>query len=205
MRQSNLTQQQILAIEQGVERTSKMQARLKGYAGWLVLIPDSERCKTNWHCGGTLLERRRQASFPLKRSIKIPDLGQGMVKASEATANFQQDINGFLDHWGLIGMATWDLPEPQGPLIPALLPANAPAMPSHGLHIFLPIHFPLTGADSLLSEIQEEQVRLAKIAVWIPVLPGYPTMKYSVECWKSITSRRRFDLVTADRANAADS
>ncbi len=58
-------------------------------------------------------------------------------------------------------MATWDLPEPQGPLIPALMKPDSPAMPHHGLHIVLPTHYPLTSNDLLLAEIRRQQQQIA--------------------------------------------
>jgi hypothetical protein len=59
-------------------------------------------------------------------------------------------------------MLTWDLPEPQGPLLPAPMAAHAPAMPKHGLNLVLPIHYPLTGTDDLLRQIREQQISLAR-------------------------------------------
>jgi hypothetical protein len=59
-------------------------------------------------------------------------------------------------------MPTWDLPEPQGPMIPTLINASSPAMPRHGLHIVLPTHYRLTGTDDLLRRIREQQVTIAK-------------------------------------------
>ncbi|MEI8376275.1 MAG: hypothetical protein WCJ35_25935 [Planctomycetota bacterium] len=35
-------------------------------------------------------------------------------------------------------------------------------MPKNGLHIVLPIHYPLTGTDDLLREIRQQQVCLAR-------------------------------------------
>ena len=61
------------------------------------------------------------------------------------------DFFRFCDHWGLVGMASWDLPDPQGALFPNLLPPGAPALPRQGLHLYLPIHYPLTGDDELLA------------------------------------------------------
>jgi hypothetical protein len=43
-----------------------------------------------------------------------------------------------------------------------LLPANSPAIPRHGLHLVLPIHYPLTGNDDLLRRIRQEQIALAR-------------------------------------------
>ena len=59
-------------------------------------------------------------------------------------------------------MLTWDLPEPQGPLLPTPVAADSPAMPKQGLHLVLPIHYPLTGTDDLLKQIRQQQVCLAQ-------------------------------------------
>ena len=58
-------------------------------------------------------------------------------------------------------MASWELPEPQGALFPDPLPPRAPARPRQGLHLYLPIHYPLTGDDELLARILQEQRALA--------------------------------------------
>ena len=39
---------------------------------------------------------------------------------SQSEVEFARALNAFLDRWGLTGLATWDLPIPQGPLLPAL-------------------------------------------------------------------------------------
>jgi hypothetical protein len=35
-------------------------------------------------------------------------------------------------------------------------------MPRHGLHIVLPIHYPLTSSDDLLRQIRQQQIELAR-------------------------------------------
>ncbi|MDB5306934.1 MAG: hypothetical protein JWO38_1136 [Gemmataceae bacterium] len=54
-------------------------------------------------------------------------------------------------------LATWDLPDPQGPLLPNPLPGDALVSPSHGVHIFIPVHYPLQGDDDLLRRVREFQ------------------------------------------------
>jgi len=100
--------------------------------------------------------------YPIARSVQLPTLPLGARQAQPTVAKFQQDLNAFLDLWGLIRMVTWDLPEPQGPLLPAPFAADSPAMPKHGLHLVLPIHYPLTGTDDLLKQIRQQQVELAR-------------------------------------------
>ena len=71
-------------------------------------------------------------------------------------------------------MLSWDLPEPQGPMLPAQLPTDAPAMPKHGLHLVLPLHYPLTGTDDLLHQIRQQQVSLAQAKGLSPSMAGLP-------------------------------
>ena len=71
-------------------------------------------------------------------------------------------------------MLTWDLPEPQGPMLPARIPAESQAMPKHGLHLVLPVHYPLTGTDDLLRQIRQQQVYLAKEIGVDPSMAGLP-------------------------------
>jgi hypothetical protein len=59
-------------------------------------------------------------------------------------------------------MVTWDLPEPRGPLMPSLLPPPAQAMPRHGVHLIVPIHYPIKGDDDLLQTVQDQQQSLAR-------------------------------------------
>lgn len=100
--------------------------------------------------------------YPIARSVRLPVPPREAQPARRTVAEFQQDLNEFLDLWGLMGMLTWDLPQPQGPLLPAPVTADSPAMPKHGLHIVLPLHYPLTGTDDLLRQIRQQQVYLAR-------------------------------------------
>lgn len=174
LRRLGISPEQILATVQGVERTATMMDRLKGYVGWLVVDPGFRAARDRLAEQWRLLDSTDRPAFPLRRSIKLQQPEKGMKEAAGVTATFQEALNAFLDHWGLVCLVTWDLPEPQGPLIPALLPPNSAAMPQHGLHIVLPIHFPLTGADSLLFEIQQQQASLGKHAGLDPSVAGLP-------------------------------
>jgi hypothetical protein len=134
-----------------------MEARLKGCAGWLITEPAFLKARDDlaarW-CG--LPAESRPAM--IHRSLKLPRKPENAVMVSDEVAQFSEDLNAFLDHWGLTCMYTWDLPAPQGPLLPATLASqDTPAMPKHGLHIVLPLHYPLTGTDDLLRQIRQLQ------------------------------------------------
>ncbi len=137
--------------------------RLKGYAGWLLTEPtflhDCRSLAQRWKD----LPEADRPRFPLRRGSFHSDLPErtphdrlrGRRRRSRA------DFFHYCDRWGLAGMASWDLPDPQGPLFPNLLPHGAPALPQRGLHLYLPIHYPLTGDDDLLARILQEQRCLA--------------------------------------------
>lgn len=58
-----------------------------------------------------------------------------MVSPSEV--EFTRALNAFLDRWGLMGLATWDLPLPQGPLLPAMNALQIMQTPGAAVHIAL--------------------------------------------------------------------
>lgn len=162
MRQAGFSRAEVLQAQQAELAAGDAVRRLKGYAGWLICDPqflrDRDALKTSWQA----LESAQRPGFPLQRSIQLPGRPQGTHRVEEGLASFQQALNVFLDRWGLTQLAAWELPEPQGPLLPVLLPPNSPAMPRHGLHIVLPIHYPLTASDDLLRQIRQQQIELAR-------------------------------------------
>ena len=174
MKRLEYSSQQILETERLIKRSTEMLSRLKGYVGWLTVDPEFRSARDKLAAQWDSLNQSEKPPLPLTRSIRLPNAGPEVHEVSEPAALFQRDFNAFLDHWGLACMASWELPEPQGPLIPAYLPIGAPAMPKHGLHIVLPIHFPLTGADSLLSEIHRQQIILAEKTGLSTSIAGLP-------------------------------
>jgi hypothetical protein len=171
--------------------------RLKGYAGWLVTEPPFlaavAALKARWH----RLPAGQRPAFPLRRTA--PTLGDadkaGPQTVPEEVAGFAADRDAFLDRWGLIGMASWDLPEPQGPLFPSLLGVGAPALPGHALHLVLPLHYPLAHDDDLLRQILGLQRGLAadrgldRTAAGLPHHGAYTTI-LEVEHWERVVTGR---------------
>jgi hypothetical protein len=96
---------------------------------------------------------------------------------SRATATFARRVVSFLDRWGLMELATWDLPKPQGPLLPNLLPPGAAALPAHGVHVVLPLHYPLLSDDDLQRQILDFQRLAARDLGLNESLAGLPHHK----------------------------
>lgn len=157
----NWTKKQIQTTLQFVGKTDSIALRLKGYVGWLVTEPaflaKRDELASRWQALSAA-----ERPYPIARSVQLSATLKEKQSAKGAIAAFQQDLNGFLDRWGLMEMLTWDLPQPQGPLLPAPVALDSPAMPKHGLHIVLPLHYPLTGTDDLLRQIHQQQVCLAR-------------------------------------------
>jgi len=87
--------------------------------------------------------------------VLILDSPSGRVFPA-GTSALAGHVRQFLDRWGLTRLITWELPDPQGPLLPNVLP-EGPARPAHGIHLFLPLHYPLQGDDDLLGRVREFQ------------------------------------------------
>jgi hypothetical protein len=152
---------QALQAQEAVRKANDASLRLKGYIGWLVsdrqFLAERDSLAERWRN----FTREQRPSFPLRRLVALPELPRDAVPAAKEIIDFQSMLDAFLDRWSLVQLVTWDLPEPQGPLMPALFAANAPAMPKHGIHIVLPVHYPLTAGDGLLHDIQRQQAQLA--------------------------------------------
>jgi hypothetical protein len=196
MRQHGWSSAQIGAVHLGLGRTSKANSRIKGYAGWLATEPlfleqQIRSLEARWNA----LPEGQRPAFPLLRAVRTRVTPDGAVPAPDALRAFSDDLAAFLDRWGLTQLATWDLPMAQGPILPVLLDADAPAVPRHGLHLFLPLHYPLTGDDDLLGEIlrlQQSSVEGLGLDTSLAGLPhheAYSQILELVHLERAITSR----------------
>jgi hypothetical protein len=149
-------------MQQGLKKIEPANLRLKGYVGWLLTEPAFlhavSRLAESWRS----LPVEQRPSFPLGRPLRLEVEPRDSSPAPTALATFGGAVRDFLDRWGLIQLTTWDLPDPQGPLVPSPLPANSPALPRHGIHIVLPLHYGLQGNDELQKQILEFQRQAAR-------------------------------------------
>lgn len=94
--------------------------------------------------------------------------------APEAVNAFLTAFAEFCGRWGLQGMASWDLPIPQGPFLPSSVPYNPSFMPQDGIHIILPFHYHLPGDKDFLQDILKQQQELVKQQCIDPTAAGLP-------------------------------
>ena len=148
---------QLEAVRRALSRGAETRRRLRGVIGWLLTEPAFlTQVAEVRHLFGAIPPAVRPL-FPLARLLAVPGSGSD----TELRA-FGDALGQLLDRWGLTSLATWDLPNPQGPLLPSYLPVGAPARPAHGVWVYVPVHYPLQGDDELQRQVVEFQQQQAK-------------------------------------------
>ena len=194
---ANLSADQQLRLPEASRLAEEPRHRLLGVPGWLLTEPaflaQTEALKTLWNA----LPSKEQPPFPLGRTRPGTTPPENSSAANRELSAFFSQYEEFLDRWGLLRMATWDLPLPQGPLLPAPLPAAAAAAPTHGIHLVLPIHYRIQDNDGLVDKIldlQEQAVRQLGIDPSFAGLPhseAYGQMFEILHLERAIRSRER--------------
>jgi hypothetical protein len=177
LKQAGWTKQQQLQAQQLTRVTQEQRQRLKGYAGWLLTEPTFLQEKQELADCWQAMPPDERPSFPLTRPLVLPEGSLRREPSSPVPEPFELRVQVFLDRWGLTQLATWDLPVPQGPLLPNLLPPGSPALPVHGIHLVLPLHYPLQGADELQRQIFEFQKQAVRDLELPESLAGLPHHK----------------------------
>jgi hypothetical protein len=177
MQLANWSKVEQKSVRQSLKPSQEARLRLKGYVGWLLTEPaflcEADELAKRWRA----LPAAQRPCFPLGRAVHVPIRPKGSTLAPNTVADFEMNLKTFLNRWGLVRMASWDLPEPQGPLLPNPLPPDSPALPGHGVHLVLPIHYPLQGDDGLLRQIFEFQRQFAREQGLEDSMAGLPHYK----------------------------
>jgi hypothetical protein len=178
------------AAESAISKVELANERLAGYAGWLATEPpflDAVRdLAERWR----KLPDTMRPGFPLLRPTVVTRAPEGSSTAPEAVQAWAGDFADFCDRWGLVGMATWDLPSPQGPLLPSVVPMNSPALPARGVSLILPIHYHVTGDHDLMKTILEHQQALAAQVGLDPSVAGLPHYKLYAQILQIVHQER---------------
>lgn len=133
-------------------RGDETRRRLRGVVGWLLTEPAFLAQAAEVRRLFEALPPPARPQFPLARLLAVPDRAVGPTLRA-----FGDALGQLLDRWGLMSLAAWDLPNPQGPLLPSYLPEGAPARPAHGVWVYVPVHYPLQGDDELQRQVAEFQ------------------------------------------------
>ena len=171
-------------------KARQINERLAAYAGWLSIEPPFLEAVQGLQARWKKLPDHLRPEFPLRRVPVVTVAPEGSSPAPDEVRSFASDLTSLFGRWGLIGMATWDLPLPQGPLLPSLLPEGSAALPAEGIHLILPVHYPLTGDDGLLTVILEQQQSLAERLGLDASVAGLPHYKIYARLLKVLHHER---------------
>ncbi len=124
--------------------------RLDGVAGRLMTEPaflaDRDALRSGWRRLGDA----DRPPLPVARlAVSAGSPAGGTRPPSAAAAAFAAAVAAFLDRWGLVRLATWDLPEPQGPAAPSGWRPPDRLAPPPGVHLYVPLAYPVPAADLL--------------------------------------------------------
>jgi len=149
------------AINLGLDRARAARERLLGLAGWLVtdntFLEELGQLRTAWES----LEDDQRPPFPLQRQPPPANVQQQEWPVGAALAAFREQLRLFCNRYGLMSLATWDLPDPQGPFFTDPLGPNSAARPQQGLYLFIPLGYPVQNNDDLLEAIAFQQREMA--------------------------------------------
>jgi len=174
--------QAVLGLDQQAGEANR---RLQGVAGWLLTEPaflTEGNVVRELHLR---IPRANRPRFPLGRSFTA------QPSVSDAESQFRAALVPLLDRWGLMNLASWGLPSPQGPLLPNELPETSLARPAHGIHVYIPMHYPLKDDDEIQRKIEKYQQQAARELGIHPSLAGLAHFE---------TYERMFQVLHLERA-----
>lgn len=156
------TQDNIEFVQTNDTPTAGLNARLKSSIGRLISMPNFNRAVALLHQDWCTLEPAIRPPLPIHCTFVFPArLEKHQLQlAPRSLKEFMTKFDEFCHIWQLQGMATWQLPLPQGPILtPGVTTEGAVA---HGnLSIRVPWHFPLEAGDGVGTMVLEEHRRRA--------------------------------------------
>jgi hypothetical protein len=176
MQSAGWTRGQMFKAKKEIQEAERYFRRLRGIVGWLLTEPAFLQCCQNLKQQWRALSDEYRPRFPLQcGKFRLEQLQSATTELGwRAYDEFVSEFLAFCDRWGLIGMQTWDLPQPQGLLFPDLLPQGSPAWPRHGVHIIVPVCFPIHDSDDFIKQVNQQQRALAQQNGIDPSAAGLP-------------------------------
>ena len=147
------------------------------YAGWLTFNADyrteREALRARWFA-----LKEKSPSWPLSASVgdqpATPVVAGSIdpaLRLSADVATFVKDVTAFLRKWRLVSLATWDLPQPQGPLEGIPLGLAERLLGSDSIGTFYPPYFDTPSGQDLRTELRAQQRQSGKSAGIDPEFP----------------------------------
>jgi hypothetical protein len=160
----------VFQFQQAFEELDRIRPNLAGYAGRLMTDPAFVAARDALRVRWRMLPWDLRLSFPLSGAAEVPRPGDNLDSDRTGLGRFLIELHRFLADWELLGLATWDLPLPRGPL----LPDPRPSGPRGRLLLDLPAWFPFEGSDGLAAELRylrpQGQIQLDHAALYASML-----------------------------------
>jgi hypothetical protein len=138
------------AVKRATKKVDDLQLRIKGYVGRLLTDLSFLQARNDLRAVWLVLPERERPAFPLSRTT-VP-----LGPTSQAIAHFQALLDTFCERYSLQSMATWELPDPVGPLLGGG-PWPAHILKSRQVVIAVPSHFSILDKDELVEVIRNQQ------------------------------------------------
>ncbi len=157
------TEAQIRKVPQMLQIANDISERVESIAGRRICNPEflaeRDRLRVEW----AALPENQRPQFPLPRTPRLSQL-VGWLQATEAPqalGAFLRTFDGFCERWHLLGMATWDLPDPMGPMWPEMT-AKPQSGADDALVLRSPYDFPILDSDRVGLIVREQHEQSAK-------------------------------------------
>ena len=185
------TEAQIRKVPQMLQIANDISERVESIAGRRICNPEflaeRDRLRVEW----AALPENQRPQFPLPRTPRLSQL-VGWLQATEAPqalGAFLRTFDGFCERWHLLGMATWDLPDPMGPMWPEMT-AKPQSGADDALVLRSPYDFPILDSDRVGLIGANNTNNLQKTAALRISGAGKLTLVYSRSITGSVFSRR---------------
>lgn len=147
--------------QEAISYADDIHDRTIGAAGWMICQREFREQHDALRCQWQALASKHRPPLPLERVPRLATSPDGALRAGDSrTTAFWRNFNEFCDRWRLLGMVTWDLPNPDGPKWTEIVPGHPQLLEGQQL-IDTPWHFPVEGKDGLGAILEGQHERQA--------------------------------------------
>jgi hypothetical protein len=157
------TAEQIRKVPRTVQFADDISMRVQSIAGRRICNPEflaeRDRLRIEW----LALPDNHRRQLPLLRTLKLSQCVDWLEAkaAPKALAAFLRMFDDFCTKWHLLGMPTWDLPDPVGPMWPEMI-SKAQSDSDDSLVLRSPYDFPILDSDGVGPVAREQHEQAAK-------------------------------------------
>lgn len=175
---------QIAELPALTQRANNVDLRLAGVAGRLIADPEFLKQRDELRKQWNSVPQADRPELPLCHTpvATAPPPDDRKIRANSRLARFLDRLDGFCDRWQIFEMVTWDLPLPDGPHWPRMLPVKTTDASQSTTVLQTPVRFGLRSDDGT-GNVHQQEHETAMAAAGID----------DVGSWKTCTSLLKID------------